>query len=264
MVTDFITWKKIILLVIITLICVGLAILFLPIVLQPVATHLPTFLKTAVSDYIALPYERKYGECNNPAGKIALDDLVVKLANDSNIKQQFNFEVIDDPIDSTAFATPGNRILLFAGIIEVADTPEQLAGVLAHEMSHAILFHPELSLLHDNGLFLMLLSMFGKDPSIAHHLLTLKYSRDNEFAADANAVTLLTNAKVGTKGLIDFLSKIQLNETNAMALQTSLRSHPNVADRIAAIEELSTPVATQPILNTQQWLAIKSICVKPS
>lgn len=51
-----------------------------------------------------------------------------------------------------AFAVPGNKILLTKELIEKADGPEEVAGVLAHEMGHGIALHPETGIIRAVGL----------------------------------------------------------------------------------------------------------------
>ena len=41
-----------------------------------------------------------------------------------------------------AFAAPGGQVVLFSGLIEKAESPEEVAGVMAHEIAHAIERHP--------------------------------------------------------------------------------------------------------------------------
>jgi Zn-dependent protease with chaperone function len=49
--------------------------------------------------------------------------------------------VADSPVVN-AFAAPGGRIVVFRGLLEKTGRPEELAGVLAHEMQHVVLRHP--------------------------------------------------------------------------------------------------------------------------
>jgi predicted Zn-dependent protease len=262
MVTHRITWARIFILALLAAFVIALVIVGLPEAAKPVAKHLPNFVRGAVSDYIVIPYENKYGVCQAPAGIAALDKIANKITAGSNNKQNYNIAVINDPTSTNGFATPGNKILIFSGMIQEADNPEQLAAVLAHEMSHSILMHPEISLIRDNGIFLTLFAMFGKDPTIGHHLLSLQFSREAEFEADANAVTLLAQAGIPPQALIDFITKVHVDETNELTLRKILKSHPEDDERIARIKQNVPKMQAQPILSAQEWEDLKTICLQ--
>lgn len=90
-----------------------------------------------------------------------------------------------------AFAAPGNIIVVNRGFIENAQSIEEIMGVLAHEAGHIVLKHTVKSLSGALGSIvgtMILGSIIGYDGSVvvakATNFLSLKYSRDDEFAAD--------------------------------------------------------------------------------
>ena len=92
----------------------------------------------------------KHGyETMNPGGPEIHDEVVVasiqtmvdRLAPHAAISEfKFDVHVIQSP-DVNAFCLPGGVIVVYTGLIQAAEHPEQVAGVLAHEMSHATLRH---------------------------------------------------------------------------------------------------------------------------
>ncbi|RYD83586.1 MAG: peptidase M48, Ste24p, partial [Sphingomonadales bacterium] len=67
--------------------------------------------------------------CRAPAGQKALDDLAHRL---SPAGRPIRIGVVDIPVVN-AVALPGGRILIFRGLIDEAQSPDEVAGVLAHE-----------------------------------------------------------------------------------------------------------------------------------
>ncbi len=263
MVAQHITWHKIFVLLVITL-CLLLLIIFgLPVLAKPIAKILPQQLAQHISEYISIPFENSFGVCKNPQGLAALNKLTKHLSSAAQIQQPISVIVINDPDANNAFATPNGKILLFAGLLAATDNQQQLAGIIAHEIAHTMLLHPEIAIVRDNGLFILLLAMFGKDPTIQHHLLTLNFSRQAEFAADNLAVELLNQTQIGTAGLIDFLKKINSPETNSLVnIGDLLATHPAISERIRKIQQTDNngQIKSRPLLTDSEWQALKNIC----
>ena len=167
-----------------------------------------------------------------------------------------------------------------AGLIEKADSADEVAGVLAHELGHVAYRHPEAAIVRVFGLQ-MLLSVFttgqGAETitSLAGVLAVLRYNRAAEYQADAFAVKSLTAANVDPMGLQTFFARMQKMKTAAKAGKqnedgSSLRkriepltdlfaTHPGTGDRIATIKPLSG--GTRPaILSEAEWTALRKIC----
>ena len=71
----------------------------------------------------------------------AIDTIVRRLADHaSRTDVTYEVWVVDAPIVN-AFALPGGYIVVYTGLIDKAETPEQLAGVIAHEMAHVTKRH---------------------------------------------------------------------------------------------------------------------------
>lgn len=81
--------------------------------------------------------------CTAPKGLAALDSLVDKLAAQADHDAPFRVYVVDDDV-LNAFAAPGGHLVIYREIIDRARDPQELAGVLAHEIAHETLLstHP--------------------------------------------------------------------------------------------------------------------------
>src|SRR5690606_36535147 len=87
------------------------------------------------------------GPCRDPALDRAIGAMTAALARAAGAAPgTFRLHVVDDSLVN-AFALPGGSIILFRGLIERAESPDELAGVLAHEMQHVLLRHSTQALL---------------------------------------------------------------------------------------------------------------------
>ena len=168
--------------------------------------------------------------------------------------------LIGDPT-LNAFATEGQQMALFTGLILEAENPNQLKGVIAHETGHIAGGHPIRSgdmmragmrpMLLTMGLGV--LAMFAGAPEAGALLLAnsqyfgalgaLGYSREQEGRADQAAVGFLEKTGQSGKGLVDFFDKFRYQEVFSADRQFPyFRSHPLSSERI---ELLRTRVERQ-------------------
>ena len=125
--------------------------------------------------------------CDTPKGKAALAKLTRSL--DDN-PQDLQVEVAN--IDMlNAVALPGGKVLLFQGLLSQAKTPDEVAGVLAHEIGHVRERHVMQGLLRQMGLAVVLGGFDGGGGSTINSLLSTTYTRDSEREADAHSLKAL-------------------------------------------------------------------------
>ena len=164
-----------------------------------------------------------------------------------------------------AFAAPGGQVVLFSGLIEKAESPEEVAGVMAHEIAHAIERHPMQSMLRAAGVFLLVGLLVGDTSTLgtiasegAKVLLVLSYSRDTEREADRIGMELLNKAGIRGDGLLDFFARLQGERGEEGRLPVLFASHPMHAERVERLKLLAT--GTQAALSQKQWQALRDIC----
>jgi predicted Zn-dependent protease len=166
--------------------------------------------------------------------------------------------------ESNAFALPGGHIYVFEGLIDKSATPDELAGVLAHEIGHVAHRDGTRAVLQQAGLsflFGMILGDFmggGAVVIAARTVLQSSYSRDVEAAADAYGVALMQKAGGDARALGTILNKIGGATEPGMKI---LRDHPETAARVAAVNRLAP--AAKPgaaLLGPEDWAALRTIC----
>ena len=159
---------------------------------------------------------------------------------------------------------PGGRIYVFQGLVDKAETPDELAGVIAHEIGHVAHRDGTRSVLQEAGLSLlfgMLLGDFvggGAVVIAATTILKTSYSREVEGAADRYGVALMTKIGGDPRALGTILLRIAGTTHPGPKI---LADHPDTKDRVAAIEAMALPAApTRPLLDKAEWAALKSAC----
>ena len=148
----------------------------------------------------------------------------------------FHWHVAEDPAIN-AFAIPGGHIVVFTGLIEAADSAEEVAGVLAHEAEHVLQRHSLKGMVHQLGWRVVLALITGewgerRIGEAAAQLQILKFGRDQESEADLKAVALLRKAAIDPNGLLTFFNRLSKEEGAAIPL---LATHPASSDRAEAL-----------------------------
>jgi Zn-dependent protease with chaperone function len=195
-------------------------------------------------------------------GRAALDRLVGKLEAAAALPLQLHVDVVRRP-EPNAVTLPGGRIYVNQGLIDQAQTPDELAGVLAHEMGHVAARDGTRVVLQTTGLsflFGMMLGDFvggGAVVIAARTVLKSSYSRRVEGAADGYSAALMQKTGGDPHALGALLTRIVVDKDHGLAI---LRDHPETRDRIAAINAVADNGPTPPFLDIAEWRALKQIC----
>lgn len=200
--------------------------------------------------------------CKESEGQKALQTLVTHLAATTEAPFPFDVHVSNAPV-ANAFAVPGGQIVIFRGLLDVATTAEEVAGVLAHEMAHEVQRHPTRGVVRALGIKTamgLLGGNTGKAMSAATGaLINLSHSRGDESEADRIGVAMLNNANIRADGLIHFFERMSGgSEANHSSVLTYLSTHPSDTARIAAIRHLARGQGDA--LTAKEWQALQSIC----
>jgi len=160
----------------------------------------------------------------------------------------YRFRIIDDPA-LNAFAVPGGYIYFHSGTLLAAGSIDELAGVMGHEIAHVKQHHyarmrkqsqiPDLLI----GIAGMAAAVAAKEPGImvatqaANVAMKLRYSREFEAEADQYGSVYMVRAGYNPAGITRFFERIvELEKQDPQTVPPYLYSHPEVEDRIAAVE----------------------------
>ncbi len=147
--------------------------------------------------------------CHTDAGQAALDRLEAKLDARSAKAGGRELDVRVANIDMiNAVALPGGKIIIFQGLLEKAKSPEELAGVLAHEIGHVRRRHVMQSLLRQLGLSFLLGGIDGQAGGALNTVLSLAYGRDAERDADLWSIDRMAAARIDPTDTADFFERM--------------------------------------------------------
>ena len=237
------------------------------------AVRLPA-LGDATSDDLDINQERRLGDSimrdirrdpdflDDPLLTEYLDSLVQPLlqagrergAIDNDIQRAFawqSFLVRDRAVN--AFALPGGYVGVYLGLVGMTATPEELASVLAHEITHVTQRHIARSMTNAShqGMATMAATILGLlAASHARNIDTaqavvvgsqammaqgqLNFSRDMEREADRIGLDLMGGAGFATSGMAAMFEKLDnASRLNDSGLYPYLRSHPLTSERIS-------------------------------
>jgi len=163
---------------------------------------------------------------------------------------RYKFYIVKDPT-MNAFAVPGGYIFLHSGMILMADREEELAGVMAHEVSHIYCRH--MAQMVEKAKLISVASLIGAIASVfvggamAQPLIVgamgggeaamLSYSRDFEGQADAMGFKWLLKAGYNPEGMVAMFKKMNKQRWfEGGKVPLYLRTHPYTDDRILVLE----------------------------
>jgi len=229
-----------------------------------VAGMIPERLRIAMGDTLARSLAGKGGFCDDAAGNRALERIVGRLAGHvPEGAAPYRVRVARMAVVN-AFTVPGRQIVVSDRLVAMTESPEELAGVIAHEMGHAMEIHPETSLVRSLGISTAIMLLAGGSSDVltetAALLLQMSYSREAEREADEHAVRLLRESGIPAEALARFFEKLEkeIGASDSRLLEL-FSTHPLTRDRIERIRR-SGSWPTRPLLDPVQWRDLRHVC----
>ena len=169
------------------------------------------------------------------------------VANSETPRAPFRFTVLNTP-DVNAFALPGGYVYVTRGLIALANSESELAGVLAHEVGHVVARHAaqrySRSVVAGLGgaiLGAITNAEIGQIASLGGELYLSSFSREQEFESDTLGVRYLRRTGYDPGGMASFLrTLIAEKDLNAKlagadpntAASNFFATHPRTIDRV--------------------------------
>jgi Zn-dependent protease with chaperone function len=204
--------------------------------------------------------------CSTPQGRAALGKLTRSLDADPGDLQ---IEVAN--IDMlNAVALPGGKVVLFQGLLSQAKSPDEVAGVLAHEIGHVRERHVMQGLLRQMGLAVVLGGFDGSGGSTLNGLLSTTYTRGSEREADEHSLKALKRAQISPVGTAAFFNRLaaldgsgELKDRQARTMASYASSHPLSDERRKLFEKaVVRGSAYKPALTPAEWRELKTMCAQ--
>jgi Zn-dependent protease with chaperone function len=224
-------------------------------------------------------FERRFGDvaehqvkvifgdrvCDNPAGQQAFTKLVNALRNAAGLDTSVQSVVLSSDVPN-ALALPGGKVFLFDALLAKADSPDEIAGVIAHEFGHLKHRDNMRTLIYNGGTSFLIGLLFGDITGSsalifgARSLVTSSYSREAETDADTFSIEVMQRLGRPPKAMGELILRVTGKEGRRGP--SILSSHPLTEDRLARMSKEDQTPKGPPLLTSQEWQALKAICSK--
>jgi predicted Zn-dependent protease len=181
---------------------------------------------------------------------------------------QFHFYVIRND-ELNAFALPGGYVVIHTGLIMDSQSPEEIAGVIAHEICHVTERHHIERVVSSLGVIVVCQIFVGDVSGLAsiiiqgaQFLSMMQFNQSQESEADSSGFQLLKKAKISHTGFIEFFKRAKAKKDalpeEIKASLSIFSTHPPDDTRINRITELSIKEPYQPEKLEIDWTEVKS------
>ena len=202
--------------------------------------------------------------CNESVGRAAFVKLVKAVRRSARLSDvEIWAEVFSSAIPN-AFALPGDIIYLSNGLLAKAENPDEIAGILAHELGHLKHRDAMRDLIYNGGVSFLVGSLFGDITGsgalifASRSLVTASYSREVEQNADTFAIETMHRLGRSPKPMGELMFRVTGNESDDGL--SILSSHPLTEDRLARMGSEDRRPTRPPLLSATEWAALKAIC----
>ena len=249
----------------------SLAAVFLvgiPLSAQPIPGIMPAPYRNQIADisWSQVDTFTNYCDDSDEAARI-LNDMAHRVMRASDVSNRDDIWItIVDADFPNAFALPDDSIIVTDDLIQLAGHPDELTGVLAHEIAHIERNHVMTNPVRQMGAGIFFDIVFGgagagQAIAVASvNLAGLRYSRGDEQEADTRGLDYLDAAGIDTGGLARMFDRFRdVAETEGGEIPTLLSSHPATPARAAAARARSRQ-GLQPSLSDRDWRIVRQAC----
>ncbi|MDI6794018.1 MAG: M48 family metalloprotease [bacterium] len=174
---------------------------------------------------------------------------LAQLSDRPNLDYEFN---VVNSSEVNAYALPGGKISITRGLLSRMENEDQMAAVLAHEITHVAARHSAQAYTKSIAANLVLSlgqyyleaknvkyrEYYATAGALAANLVFLKYSRDNEREADEYGMEYMIKAGYNPAGMVQTMEILQgLSKKEPSKLETMFLSHPPSSERVVAAKK---------------------------
>ncbi len=246
---------------------------FLPLLAVQLVRILPPEAEKALGDatfqQIRVAMEQGSDEglhiCDGRPGQEALAALKARLVKHTMLPFPVSLHVLDSDLVN-AFTLPGGHVVLFRGLIDAAEDPNEIAAVLAHELGHVFYRDGTVGALRSVGSIGVLGLLFGDFAGgsvalvSAEQFIHAQHSQAVERRADAFATDLMTKAQIDPRALAAFFQRLEKLHGSEAGLVIHFKSHPELKERMMKALRAQVPTGARAALSPDEWANLLGIC----
>ena len=160
-----------------------------------------------------------------------------------------------------AFTLPGDTVCVDTGLIRQLHSAEEMAGVLGHELSHAVNRDPLTMLVRRIGMAALVNVVSGGQGgaflgNMAQTMVDVRYGREAEDRADEFSVRLLARAGIAPGAYADALQRIKDSDPKQPGLLKYIDPHSPIDERISRARDLARRQEVSPRRLGVDWSAL--------
>ena len=200
--------------------------------------------------------------CDNADGQKAFVKLMTAIRESAGLDTAVQSGVLSSSVPN-AFALPGGKVYMFKGLLAKAESADEIAGVLAHELGHLKHRDNMRGLIRNGGTSFLVGLLFGDITGssalifASRSLVTSSHSREAEQDADSFSIDVMHRLGRPTKPMGELLVRVTGKEGKGLSI---ISSHPLSEDRLARMTREDRPASQPPLLTPAEWRSLKSIC----
>ncbi len=264
---------------------IGLGMVAIPVVAGPLARATPPQVEAGLGDWYADNLTRLWPPCAPEDDAIrdgadqALTQLSARITAVANPALPITITLVDAGFPN-AFALPGGRVLVTEELLALMDGPDELAGVLAHEIAHVERRHVMAAMIREFGAAILVDAVVSGGSGAGRELIlagrelnAFGHTRVAEREADDLAIEYLAAADIDPDGLARFFDTIaELSDEDAPAaadwLRNLARTHPETKERAQRVRDAMADRPAdappfQPSMDAEAWATVKRACGLP-
>lgn len=184
--------------------------------------------------------------------------LSERITDSLDTEYEYYIHIFNNPMIN-AFALPGGHIMVSSGLIEISDNPEELAGVLCHEMAHIEKKHLLGKLIKEMGIALILSNDALIVSEVSRAAASTAYDRNKEEEADEFALELLQKSRIDPRVLGIFFRKMKDADVDYDKRFEMLMTHPHSSSRIRNALEYELPDIFNSVPIDLDWDEFKTV-----
>jgi len=225
----------------------------------------------ALGAQVAAQFEQTARMIDDPVIAEYVDRVGQNIVKHSDAKVPFHIKVVDTD-EVNAFAFPGGYFYVNKGLLLESESEAELAGVMAHEISHVAARHATRRM--TKGVILQYASIpalfiggywtqvgIQNALGLGINLELLGVTRDSEYEADQLGIQYLWNSGYDPNAFVSFFEKLQEKEKQKPGkLSGFFRTHPYTVDRIAAAmdEQRFLPEKDNYVVTTSEFDRVRN------
>jgi Zn-dependent protease with chaperone function len=237
----------------------------IPLAADRLAPLVPDGFERRIGEASEVQVKALFGKkaCDSTAGRAAYAKLMRELRVAAGLDADVESEVLSTEIPN-AFALPGGKVFLLSALLAKADNPDEIAGVLAHELGHLKHRDNMRELIYNGGTSFLIGLLFGDITGsstlifASRSVVTASYSRAAEAHADDMTIEVMHKLGRSPKPMGELLYRVTGKEGgNGLSI---LAGHPLTEDRLKRMTNEDRPASGPPLLTDKEWAALKAIC----